>query len=266
VVWDLSGEAPGAVMKSFADTRVSFAPNGELFVNPRGGGSRWAVVPGATATDPPELRRLELPKAAGLLSFCLISNGVVFTGTNGSTLAALDRVAETEISWAPTISGLNAVSPDEQWLGMFRPFGPDLHIYRLPSFQPIARLTNEYRISHFAFSPMSDEVAVGNRKGIEFWSTATWQRTRHLTNFTGIVYSTDARTFWLYTGYGAAGLHDAHTADLLMPLPADTRPLAVSPDGRHLAVSVDARRVQVWDLEEVRRRLGEMELDWPESQ
>jgi len=265
VVWDLSSEAPGAVMKSFAETRVSFAPNGELLVNPRGGGSRWAVTPGATDTDPPELRRLELPVPAGLLSFCLSSNGMVFTGTHGSRLAALDRLAETEISWAPTISGLNAVSPDDQWLGMFRPFGADLFIYRLPSFQPMGTLTNEFRISHFTFSPMNDEVAVANRKGIEFWSTATWQRTRHLTSFTGIVYSTDARTFWLFTDFGAAGLHDAPTADLLMPLPADTRPLALSPDGRQLAVSMDARWVQVWDLEEVRRRLGEIGLDWADN-
>jgi hypothetical protein len=43
---------------------------------------------------------------------------------------------------------------------------------------------------------------------------------------------------------------------------ANTIPLAISPDGRHLAVSVDLRRMQVWDLAEVRERLGELGLDW----
>jgi len=36
----------------------------------------------------------------------------------------------------------------------------------------------------------------------------------------------------------------------------------VGPDGRHLAVSVNLRRVQVWDLAEVRLRLREVGLDW----
>ena len=37
---------------------------------------------------------------------------------------------------------------------------------------------------------------------------------------------------------------------------------ALSPDGRHLAVSVDARRLQMWDLSEVRKQLHTLGLDW----
>jgi hypothetical protein len=50
--------------------------------------------------------------------------------------------------------------------------------------------------------------------------------------------------------------------ELLLPLPLGTYPLAVSPDDRYLAVSVDLRRLQVWDLVEVRRQLAEFGLDW----
>jgi WD40 repeat protein len=106
--------------------------------------------------------------------------------------------------------------------------------------------------------------AVSSRGGVEFWSTTNWQRTRHLTNFTSVLYSPDARTFWLSTDYRTAGLYDARTAEPLLPLPVNTLPLALSPDGRHLAVSVDMRRVQVWDLAEVGQRLRELGLDWAE--
>ena len=67
---------------------------------------------------------------------------------------------------------------------------------------------------------------------------------------------------WLTQEFRAGGLHDARTLEELMPLPVGTYPLAVSPDGRHLAVSVDLRRLQVWDLKEVRKQLGELGLDW----
>jgi len=148
---------------------------------------------------------------------------------------------------------------------MFRSFGPHLYVYGLPKFQRVAKLTNEARISLFKFSPLGDEVAVSSRAGVAFWSTTTWQRTRHLTNFTGILYSPDPRTVWLYTGFRAAGLYDARTAEPLLPLPPGTLPLALSPDGRHLAVSVDARRVQVWDLAEVRNQLHAIGLDWDDG-
>jgi WD40 repeat protein len=262
VVWDLNSEGPGAVMKAILDTRVSFAANGELFVNPRGDCFRYRPAPGTNAAAPPELKPLDLAKPAGMFSLCLVSNGLVFTGTNGSSRAALDQLADKGTHWAPTISGLNGVSPDERWLALFRPFDVDLYVHRLPALEPVARLTNEYRIDHVEFSPLGDEVAVGNWKGVEFWSTTTWQRTRHLTNFTDVLYSPDGRTFWLSTKYRDAGLHDARTADLLLPLPPNTHPLALSPDGRQLAVTVNARWVQVWDLAEVRLRLRELGLDW----
>jgi WD40 repeat protein len=268
LVWDLHSDGPGASMEDDPEARVDFASNGELFVHSTGACSRWRVRPGTSAAAPPELERLDLPKPAGFVSLCLLSNGVVFTGTRGSQLLSLDSLNSQPSAlnhpWAPTVSGLNGASPDERWLGMFRSFSSHLYIHRLPDFQLVAKLTNEYRIGRFEFSPLGDEVAVGNRTGVEFWSTTTWQRTRHLTNFREIRYSPDGRTFWLGTDFRDAGLYDARTAEPLLPLPPNTRPLALSPDGRSLAVSVDARRVQVWDLAEVRQRLRELGLDWRE--
>jgi WD40 repeat protein len=268
VVWDLMGDGPGTVVDDAEGTRVAFAPNGELFASrdellPSRTGEcfRWRVNPGTNGAAP-VLEPVAMCKPTGFVSLCLVSNGMVFTSTNGSKLAGFDQLMAGEGAWKTTAGGLNGASPDGRWLAMYRPFGPHLYLYRLPGFEPVAKLTNEARISLFAFSPRGDEVAVSSRGGVEFWSTTTWQRTRHLTNVNGILYSPDARTVWLYTRFRDAGLHDARTAEPLLPLPTGTLPLALSPDGRHLAVSVDARRVQVWDLAEVRRQLRAIGLDW----
>ena len=209
---------------------------------------------------------LELGKPAGFVSLSLVSNGVVFTGGRGSKLTDFGQLATDQGALKPTADGLNGASPDGRWLGMFRSYSPQFLVYRLPGFERVARLTNAAAISQFEFSPAGEEVAVSTRRGIEFWSTTTWQRTRHLTNYTGLLYSPDGRTFWLSTDYRTARLHDAHTAEPLLPLPPNTLPLALSSDGRYLAVSVDLRRVQVWDLAEVRRRLGDLGLDWAANQ
>jgi hypothetical protein len=67
---------------------------------------------------------------------------------------------------------------------------------------------------------------------------------------------------WLSQDFHAGGLYDARTLDLLLPLPRGSYPLAVSPDGRRLALSLDNRRLQVWDLAELRQRLRSLGLDW----
>jgi hypothetical protein len=48
----------------------------------------------------------------------------------------------------------------------------------------------------------------------------------------------------------------------LLPLPQGLLPLALTEDGRHLAVSVEGRRLQVWNLPELRGELRKLGLDW----
>jgi hypothetical protein len=186
----------------------------------------------------------------------------VFTSKSGSRLAAYDQLTNDDSICTPTIYGLNGASPDGRWLSVFPSYTARLDIHRLPGFEHVASLTNEAPIFRFEYSPRGDEVAVACRQGIEFWSTRTWQRTRRLPNFTDIHYTADTRTFWLSTGLRTGGLHDARTAEPILSLPPGTLPLALSPDARHLAVSVDSRRVQLWDLVQLRDRLRELGLDW----
>jgi WD40 repeat protein len=262
VVWDLDSKGPGAVLDEAAEGRVRYAPNGELFVDRRGGCSRFRLRPGTNGAAP-ELERIPMASPAGIVSLCLVSNGVVFTGARGSRLAAFDQLAADSGEWKRTVDGLNGASNDGRWLAMFRSFTPHVYVHRLPGLERAAKLTNEGNISRFEFSPLNDEVAVCSRTGgIEVWSTATWERTRRMTNFTDLRYSPDARTFWLSTQFRTAALHDARTTEPLLPLPAGTLPLAYSPDARSLAVSVDQRHMQVWDLVEVRNQLRAIGLDW----
>src|SRR5262249_27472632 len=143
---------------------------------------------------------------------------------------------------------------------------PTLFIYRLPGLERVAKLTHPANISHFEFSPLGDEVAIwSSRGGVEFWSTTTWERTRALTNFTGLLYAADARSFWLMKDSRTAARYDARTLEPLLLLPSGMLPLALSPDGRHLAMSVNAQRLQVWDLVEVRHQLRELGLGWAEE-
>ncbi|HKX60675.1 MAG TPA: serine/threonine-protein kinase [Verrucomicrobiae bacterium] len=262
LVWQLDSDGPGAVLDEAAESQLRFSPHGELFVDRRGGASRFRLRPWTNGAAS-GLERVAMASPSGFVSLCLVSNGVVFTGTRGSRLAAFDQLTADSGEWKRTVDGLNGASRDERWLGMFRSYSPHLYIHRLPGLERVVKLTNEGNISRFEFSPRNDEVAVCSRSGgVEIWSTTAWQRTRHLTNFTDLRYSPDGRTFWLSTHFRTAALHDARTAEQILPLPAATLPLTFSPDGRYLAASVDQRHMQVWDLVEVRNQLRAIGLDW----
>ena len=166
-----------------------------------------------------------------------------------------------------TAPGMSRISPDGQWLGIYRAYGQILYVYRFPGMEPVARLTNQVAIAGASFSPAGDELAVASRGQIEFWSTSTWERTRIATNFIGIpylgvIYSPDGNSLWLTTAYSSTGLYDSRTLKPILFLPTGMYPLALDADGRHLAVSMDARRLQVWDLGAVRSELAELGLDW----
>jgi WD40 repeat protein len=51
-------------------------------------------------------------------------------------------------------------------------------------------------------------------------------------------------------------------ASLEAPEPRNITWLAFSPDGGRLAVATGRYVIQVWDLRQVRERLGDMGLDW----
>jgi hypothetical protein len=261
-VWNLNGGSPGVTTSEAANARLFFSPHGDLFASRDDEGFRWRVIQPSDPALAPHLEPVMLPQPPGFTSLCLAANRLVVTGQPGTCSLDVEEAKQAKGAWLPTTEGISGASPDGHWLAIFRPYTRRLHIYRLPDFESIATLTNHTSIAGFEFSPRGDELAVATPKAVEIWDTSNWQRTRELTNFVGLLYSPDNSTFWLTKDYRIAGLYHARTLQLLLPLPVGTLPLAVSHEGRHLAVSVDSRRLQVWDLVEVKTFLGGLGLDW----
>jgi WD40 repeat protein len=269
-VWDLAGGGPGALDDDAYSAHLHFTPDGGELFGSRGtaGASdcrRWRLSPATNETARPSLLPLPFHKPEGFTSLGLRSNSVVITGSKGSQLLAPDELGAGIDRWMRTSAGINGVSPDERWLAVFRAFTPSLHVYRLPDIEHVATVKHRANIADVEFSPRGDEVAICSTDAVEFWSTTTWQPKRLLTNFTRVLFTPDAQSFWLTKDLRTAGLYDAQTLEPRLLLPNGTRPLALSPDGRHLAVSVDARRLQVWDLVEVRKQLLDLGLEWAEA-
>jgi WD40 repeat protein len=261
-VWDLAGPTVGAVSAEGAEARLFLSPAGELFASRDDACFRWRVRPRRDGTDLPGLEPLDLPKPPGATSLCLSANQVFFTGSEHTCAVSLEDPTRVGTNCAPTPDGVSAACADGRWLGIFAPYSRVLHIYRLPEVSEAAALTNGASVGSIEFSPPGDELAVNSFKGVELWSVANWQRSRVLTNFLSLRYATDPGTVWLCRDFHTAGLYEAASLRLLLPLPPGTLPLAVSPEGRYLAVSVDAARLQVWDLEAVKSFLQDLGLAW----
>ena len=271
-VWDLAEGETGALDDDAYNTQLCFTRDGrELFGSRTEEGKndcfRWQLAPATNRAMPPKLTRLPLGKPEGFTSLGVHSNSIVFTGSKGSQMRELAELENgSDYPWARTSQGYNGISPDGRWLAIRRTFGDTLYVHRLPDLKAVTTLKSSLFIGEFLFSPLGDEIvtcSTASRTAI-FWRIGTWERIRSITNVMRVRYTPDARALWLAKDWRTAGLHDARTLELFLPLPTGMHPLAVSPDGRYLAVSVDLRRLQVWDLVEVRSHLAELGLDWRE--
>ena len=121
-------------------------------------------------------------------------------------------------------------------------------------------------VVNFAFTPRGDQLAVATRTGVDFYDSITWDRTRSLPmrmdTYANFIFAPDGETVWINSDARRAALYRLRDLKILLPLPVDTLPLAISPDARYLAVSVESRRLQLWDLMEVRKQLRDVGLDW----
>jgi WD40 repeat protein len=229
---------------------------------------RWQLAPATNYAMPPRLTQLPLNKPEGFTCLAVHSNLSVFTGSQGSRLVTLGELeSSNDYRWMETSQGYNGISPDGKWLAIRRSLSETLHIHRLPGLEVVATLKNPPVIGDFDFSPLGDEIVACSSagRGATFWRIGTWEKLRSLTNVISLHYTPDARGLWLARDWRTAGLYDARTFELLLPLPASMHPLALSPDGRSLAVSVDLRRLHVWDLAEVSRQLRALGLGWTDN-
>jgi WD40 repeat protein len=267
-VWNCVVPGPGATIPSGVNQAgiPFFSPiSPELYAYGNGALGRWSLALGDRFSSP-ELRRLPLLVPDRLQWAATRSNELVVTCFKSVCFLPLGNTNAENMRCLAKAGGWGSVSPSGLWLGVRDFWGPRLRIYRLPEVEEVADLTNRANVCNFAFSPCKDELAVLTTKGLEFYDATDWQRRREMTipseRFGAILFAPDGQSFWLRNDRRTASLRDTRTLKVLLPLPPDTTPLALSSDGRHLAVSVDLRRVQLWNLGQVKEQFRELGLDW----
>src|SRR5690606_1685603 len=146
----------------------------------------WRVRPAVEAGGPPSIERVRMAAPPGFHWLSVSSNILTWTTSRGTQQTPVSRPRPRPGRWSPTAPGINGVSPDGRWLGIFKGYTSNLFIYRLPQLTPVARLDCGGFIAGFQFSPDGGELVVSSRGQMEFWNTARWERERALPDHAGI--------------------------------------------------------------------------------
>jgi serine/threonine protein kinase/WD40 repeat protein len=265
-VWDWKSDAAPSAPFESEDATAFFAPDSsELFAFWEQELAHWRIEPGDDASSP-RLTRLPVPSAARVYSGQFSGDELIF-GTHAGVLFC-SRADMTGGSLNTESTGRTAcvVSPDGQWLAIAK--GGWMQFFQHRPWKGCGLADFGSRVLFHAFTPRGDELAVATAKGVSFLETNRWTIRRMLpvalVGNARLFFTPDGRSFWLAGEARNAGLYDLKTLRVILPLPENVRPVALSADGRYLAVEVDARRLQVWDLVEIRRQLRDLGLDWPE--
>jgi hypothetical protein len=156
----------------------------------------------------------------------------------------------------------SVASPDGRWLAIAK--GGWMQFFQREPWKGCGLADFGSRVLCHAFTPRGDELAVATVKGVSFLETNGWTIRRTLpvalVGNARLLFTPEERSFWLAGDARNAALYDLETLRVILPLPENVRPVALSADGRHLAVELDARRLQVWDVEEIQHRLDDLGL------
>ena len=243
-----------------------FTPdNSRLFVYWNDGIACWDLIPGISDGRPVQLGPRPVNKTRRLFSAFVCSDDVVLTGAGGVDFLPLANTAGTSRFFS-TPNGLGCVSSDHRYVALRYPSRLWVRIFRAPDMTQMRKIDTGSEVVNFAFTPRGDQLAVATRTGVDFYDSIAWQRTRsvpmRMDTYAKLIFAPDGETVWICNDARSAALYRVRDLKILLPLPVDTLPLAISPDARYLAVSVESRRLQLWDLEEVRKELRDLGLDW----
>jgi WD40 repeat protein len=162
------------------------------------------------------------------------------------------------------------ISPDGRWVATSTWHGSAVRVWDARRALPLRELPAPGK-TFVAFSPDGRRMVAGGPSEFVFWDTATWNQERIVRRENAgrpgfMAFSPDGRVLAVAHSISLVRLLDSRTgrelATLESPDPQMVSWLAFSPDGSRLAVACEQRRVQLWNLRPLRRRLAEMGLDW----
>jgi serine/threonine protein kinase/WD40 repeat protein len=263
-IWDLNANAAAVRVRQPHIMTPFFSPDGqELYGTWQSGIARWRL-PDANGTWA-QLAPLPVYQPRLILTGGFSGDSLVLGTSKGIVLLPNDVIPSGPGMLHETGTSLSQVSPDGRWISLSKN-PPSIHVYRVAPWKGMRFVPMEADIVQQAFTSRSDELAVCTTASVTFLDTNRWEIQRRfpvsLDQTARIIFMPEGDSFWLVRDGRTAALHDARTLATLLPLPTGTLPLAVSADGRRLAVSVDGQRLQLWDLAEMRKQLGEVGLDW----
>lgn len=271
-LWQLDSKCPAARVPVASRTSAFFSPDSrELFAverRPTGQGRlrRWRLEPATNGPSPPSVLPLPAEAPKELTRAAALGHDIVMTVADGVRRVALTNAATGDGETVRIPAGQGHFSPDGRWMAVVYDFSTALRVYRMPTFAEAALLQTSNFVMSVSFSPDGDEMLVIHRSGMDWFDTATWRRTRSRpgTPVAGshAFYTPDGSGIWAVTNFRNGTLLDRRTLEPVLPLPKGFLPLALSPDGRHLAVSVEGRNVELWSMEDLRRQLAELGLNW----
>jgi WD40 repeat protein len=269
-VWDLAHPGPAAVNTEAGIGSLDFVPErGELFAASDRRLYRWRLTPALESNSPPRLKALPAFTPRGRVDaarWLTREQSVLLADADGLRLVPFTNAPVGASGGVKAAIFHHALSRDERWFAAVPQRGSIIRIFRVPELTTEGWLTNGAPVRALTFAPDGFTLAVLTVTNLYLWDLAshriTLSRPIEAGRFANLQYAPDGRFLMVVESIRSGALLDARTLEPLLPLPTWTHPLALSTDSRYLAVDVESRRVQVWDLPDVRARLHSLGVDW----
>lgn len=270
-VWDLAHPGPASVNTEAGIGSLYFGPEpGELLAASDRRLYRWKFIPALESNSPPHLKVLPsfiTPRGrVDAFHWLMRERSALLADADGLRLMPFTNAPASVNAGVKAAIFHHALSRDEQWFATVPQQGSVVRIFHLPELTTEGSLTNGAPVRALAFAPDGSTLAVLTGTSLNLWDLAsgriTLSRPAEAGRFANLQYASDGHFLMVVESIRSGALLDARTLEPLLPLPTWTHPLAMSTDSRYLAVDVESRRVQLWELPDVRARLRGLGVDW----